>query len=86
MSSQFCMLLPVTSTGKDRPHDSWAKYRSAWWTRYFTGELAQFWPPQLDQSEADKEDYREVTRSDVFGVAGTESEYRELHTAAAAYV
>lgn len=75
----------MTDAG-ERDYDNWAKYRSAWWTRYFTGELAHFWPPQLDQSEPDARGYRWLSRSGVFDIAATESEYRELHTAVAAYV
>ncbi|OBG00767.1 hypothetical protein A5773_04175 [Mycobacterium sp. 852014-52450_SCH5900713] len=76
----------VTETEEERPYDNWAKYRSQWWTRYFTGELAHFWPSQLDQSEVDAGGYRWISRSGVFDLAGTESEHRELHTAVAAYV
>lgn len=76
----------MTDAGEERAYDNWAKYRSAWWTRYFTGELANFWPPQLDQSEPDARGYRWLSRSGVFDIAATESEHRELHTAVAAYV
>ncbi|WP_254902325.1 hypothetical protein [Mycobacterium simiae] len=69
-----------------QPDANWAKYRSAWWKRYFTGELAYYWPSQLDQSEPDKDDYRRMSRDDVFAIAATEAEHRELHTAVAAYV
>jgi hypothetical protein len=65
---------------------SWSKYRSAWWTRYFNGELAHFWPAQLDQSEQDADGYRWISRSGVFDIASTASPHRELHTAVAAYV
>ncbi|MGB3483671.1 MAG: hypothetical protein WBB07_15845 [Mycobacterium sp.] len=76
-----------TVTGDDvRAYDDWAKYRSEWWTRYFTGELSYFWPTQLDQPEIDNNGYRWFSRSDVFALAATESEHRELHTAVAAYV
>ncbi len=76
----------VTDAEEDRPYDNWAKYRSAWWTRYFTGDLAHFWPSQLDQSEPDSGGYRWISRSGVFDIAASESEHRELHTAVAAYV
>ncbi|WP_236735182.1 hypothetical protein [Mycolicibacterium peregrinum] len=77
----------MTDTGEDgRAYDNWAKYRSEWWTRYFTDELAHFWPPQLDQAEIDANNYRWLSRTDVFRIAATESEHRELHTAVAAYV
>jgi hypothetical protein len=80
-------ILPaMTDTGGERPYDNWAKYRSAWWTQYFTGELAHFWPSQLDQYEPDDRGYRWISRSGVFDIAATESEHRELHTAVAAYV
>lgn len=77
----------MTDTGEEeRAYDNWAKYRSEWWTRYFTDGLAHFWPPQLDQAEVDSNAYRWVSRSDVFGIAAADSEHRELHTAVAAYV
>jgi hypothetical protein len=76
----------MTDAGEVRAYDNWAKYRSQWWTRYFTGELAHFWPSQLDQSEPDAGDYRWISRSGVFDIAAAESEHRELHTAVAAYV
>jgi hypothetical protein len=76
----------MTRTGEERPYDNWAKYRPEWWTRYFTGELAHFWPSQLDRPEPDKDGYRWVSRNDVFAIAATESGHRELHTAVAAYV
>jgi hypothetical protein len=72
--------------GEEKAYDNWAKYRSAWWTRYFTGELAYFWPSRLDESEPDAGGYRWISRSGVFDIAATESEHRELHTAVAAYV
>jgi hypothetical protein len=74
----------MTEIREERSYDNWAKYRSAWWTRYFTGELAHYWPPQLDQFEPDKDDYRWMSRNDVFAIAAAESEHRELHTAVAA--
>lgn len=86
MSVWSCILLLMMDVGEERSYDNWAKYRSAWWRRYFTGELAHFWPSQLDQSEPDDDDYRWVSRKDIFAIAGTESEHRELHTAVAAYV
>ena len=76
----------MTTTRDERSSANRAKYRSAWWTRYFTGELAHYWPSQLDQSVLDKDDYRWVSRDDVFGIATAESEHRELQTAVAAYV
>jgi hypothetical protein len=76
----------MTDTGEERAYDNWAKYRSVWWTRYFSGELAHFWPSQLDQSEPDKDNYRWISRNGVFDIAATDSEHRELHTAVAAYV
>lgn len=76
----------MTRVGETQPFDNWAKYRAAWWMRYFTGELTHFWPPQLDQSEPDESGYRWISRSGVFDIAAAESEHRELHTAVAAYV
>ena len=65
---------------------NWSRYRSDWWTGYFTGDLAQAWPSQLDQSEPDSDGYRWVSRKDVFDIAATKSPHRELRTAVAAYV
>lgn len=77
----------MSDQGEDeRAYDNWAKYRSEWWTRYFTDALAHFWPPQLDQTEMDANGYRWVSRNDVFGIAVSDSGHRELHTAVAAYV
>lgn len=76
----------MTDVGSDEPYNNWAKYRSAWWTRYFTGELAHFWPSQLDQNEPDEDGYRWISRSGVFNVATDTSDHRELHTSVAAYV
>ncbi|WP_445168778.1 8-oxoguanine DNA glycosylase OGG fold protein [Mycolicibacterium sp. Dal123E01] len=76
----------MTDTGEERAYDNWAKYRSEWWTKYFTDDLAHFWPPQLDQPEPDKGNYRWVSRNEVFTIAASDSEHRELHTAVAAYV
>lgn len=70
----------------ERTYNNWAKYRSEWWTRYFNDSLAHFWPPQLDQTEIDANDYRWVSRNDVFRIAASDFEHRELHTAVAAYV
>lgn len=70
----------------ERPYSNWAKYRSEWWKRYFSDELAHFWPPTLDQLEIDDNGYRWISRDDVFRIAADESEHRELHTAVAAYV
>lgn len=66
--------------------DSRSKYRSAWWTRYFSGELAYFWPAQLDHYQPDAAGYQWISRSGVFDIAATDSEHRELHTAVAAYI
>ena len=79
-------MLMTTTGDDDRAYDNWAKYRSEWWTRYFTGEMAHFWPPQLDQMEPDENAYRWVSRADIFALAAAESAHRELHTAVAAYV
>jgi len=76
----------VTDTGEARSYDNWAKYKSDWWTRYFSGPLEHFWPPQLDQTELDEDGYRWVQRSGVFDIAATDAEHQELHTAVAAYV
>ncbi|WP_236728511.1 hypothetical protein [Mycolicibacterium obuense] len=77
----------MTVTGDDeRAYDNWAKYRSEWWTRYFTGEMAHFWPSRLDQTEPDQNAYRWISRGDIFALAAAGSEHRELHTAVAAYV
>jgi hypothetical protein len=63
-----------------------ARYRSEWWTRYLDNDLAYFWPAQLDKPEPDERGYRWVSRDDVFAIASTDSDHRELHTAVAAYV
>ncbi|QEN15934.1 hypothetical protein ACRDU6_27475 [Mycolicibacterium sp. ELW1] len=77
----------MTDTGEERAYADWAKFKSSWWTdKYFTGGLAHFWPPRLDQLEPDKDGYRWLSRDEVFGIAATDSEHRELHTAVAAYV
>lgn len=86
VSVVFDILPTMTGTEEPQPFDNWSKYRSAWWTRYFTGELAHFWPPQLDQSEPDQGGYRWISRSGVFDIAATEAEHRALHTAVAAHV
>ncbi|WP_079622271.1 8-oxoguanine DNA glycosylase OGG fold protein [Mycobacteroides abscessus] len=66
--------------------DNWSKYRSEWWTRYFTAELRHFWPPRLDESEPDAGGYRSISRNDVFDIGAGRFEHRELHTAVSAYV
>ena len=76
----------MTDSGEERAYDNWAKYRSSWWTKYFQDGMAHFWPPQLDRPEPDASNYRWVSRSDVFEIAATGAEHRELHTAVAAYV
>jgi hypothetical protein len=76
----------MTDAGEAPGYDNWAKYRSSWWTRYFNGELAHFWPERLDQAESDARGYRWISRSGVFDIAANESAHRELHTAVAAYV
>jgi hypothetical protein len=62
---------------------TWAKYRSEWWKLYFTGDLAHFWPSQLDQTELDDNGYRWISRDDVFAIAADDS---ALHTAVASTV
>lgn len=86
MSVRSSILTPMTDVAEERPYDNWAKYRSAWWTRHFTGELTHFWPSQLDQHEPDNDGYRWISRHGVFDIAATESGHHELHTAVAAYV
>lgn len=69
-----------------REYASWAKYRSAWWTKYFGGELARFWPSYLDDLRQDEDGYCWLTRDDVFAIAAARSSSWELHTAVAGYV
>lgn len=76
----------MTDAREDQQYDNWAKFRSAWWTRYVSGDLAHFWPSQLDQLEPDARGYRWISRNGVFDIAATESQHRELHTAVTAYV
>jgi hypothetical protein len=76
----------MTDTAQGRPYADWAKYKAEWWTKHFSGELAYFWPPQLDRLNLDADGDREISRDDVFAIAATESEHSELHTAVAAYV
>lgn len=80
------MTAPGDTSTEERPYSNWAKYRSEWWTRYFSDGLVHFWPPELDQLELDDNGYRWISRDDVFRIAATESDHRELHTAVAAYV
>ncbi len=68
----------------DQPAEgTWAKYRSEWWKLYFTGDLAHFWPSQLDQPALDDNGYRWISREDVFAIAAEDS---ALHTAVASTV
>lgn len=60
-------------------------YLPVWWQRYFTGDLAHFWPPQLDAKVKD-DGSPVLSRDNVFAIATTNAEHRELHTAVAAYV
>lgn len=76
----------MTELGEETYYDH-AKYKSWWWKeKYFTGDLEYFWPPELDETEVDKDGYRLLSRNAVFKIAATETEHRELHTAVAAYV
>lgn len=61
----------------------WAKYRSEWWKLYFTGDMAWFWPSQLDQPDPDENGYRWISRDHVFDIAAEDS---ALHTAVASTV
>ena len=62
-------------------------FRREWWTRYFKDDLAPFWPA-LDAlpSAPHGDNYVLINRNDVFEIADSDSEHRELHTAVAAYV
>lgn len=80
------MTADAATPDEERAYDNWAKFKSSWWTKYFTGDLAHFWPQQLDDDEVDNKGYRWVSRDGVFAIAAADGEHRELHTAVAAYV
>lgn len=65
------------------PEGIWAKYRSDWWKLYLTGDLAHFWPSQLDEPDVDDDGYRWISRDGVFAIAANGS---PLHTAVASTV
>lgn len=70
---------------KEREYAHQVKYKREWWDRYFNGDLAYFWPSQLDTTE-DNAGYRHISRDMVFAIAAADTDHQELHTAVAAYV
>jgi hypothetical protein len=74
---------PYAAGPDARGEGTWAKYWSEWWKVYFTGDIAQFWPSQLDALGLDDDGYRWISRDDVFAIAANDS---ALHTVVAASV